>query len=145
MRYQKISGDLKEAMKNKDELRMSVLRMLLSAVYNKEISLGKKETGLSEEEFQQVLRSEAKKRKEAAEEFENGGRAELAEKERSEADILGTYLPAEMPNEELRALVKRAVSGSEHTFGAGMKAAMAEVKGRASGERVSAMVREMLP
>src|SRR3989344_9284296 len=106
MLHQQISEDLKQSMKVGDVLCTSTLRMLLAAVQNKEISLAKKDTGLSEEEFLQVIRPEVKKRKEAAEGFEKGGRTELSEKEKKEAKILEAYLPAELSEEELSDIVK---------------------------------------
>ena len=89
----KIEDDLKSAMKSSDALKVSTLRMAQSSIVNKEIQLLKKETGLSNEEICEVLRSEVKKRKDAAFEFEKAGRAGLAQKEKSEAEILVAYLP----------------------------------------------------
>ena len=148
MLHQQISEDLKQSMKTGDTLRTSTLRMLLAAVQNKEISLIKKDTGLSEEEFLQVIRSEVKKRKEAAVEFEKGGRAESAEKEKKEAEILEAYLPAEMTDEEIDTLVQKiateqgAISAKE--FGAVMKAVMTQTSGRAEGNRVAEAVKRVL-
>lgn len=90
---QKIEQDLKEAFKSQRSLEVSVLRMLRSAFHNKEIELRKKETGLSEEEAQAVLKKEIKNRKKAIEQFEKGGRQDLVEKEKSEMEILNKYLP----------------------------------------------------
>src|SRR3989344_2010932 len=101
MLHQKISEDLKQSMKDKDALRTSTLRMLLAAIKNKEISLTKKDTGLSEDELLQVIRLEVKKRKEAAEGFEKGGRAEMSEKEKKEGEILEAYFPSEPFDTEL--------------------------------------------
>ncbi len=148
MLLQKISNDLQQAMKQKDALRVSALRMFIAAIRNKEISLEKKDAGLSEEEIMQVIRTEVKKRKEAAQEFEKGGRAEMSEKELGEAQILETYLPAELSADELQRLVATAAgeagAADEHDFGAVMKAVMTAVKGRASGERVAETVRKIL-
>ncbi|OGZ56214.1 MAG: hypothetical protein A3H64_01250 [Candidatus Ryanbacteria bacterium RIFCSPLOWO2_02_FULL_45_11c] len=148
MLKQRIESDLKEAMKQKDELRTSTLRMLLAAVQNKEISLTKKDEGLSEEEFLQVIRSEVKKRKEAAEGFEKGGRTELSEKEKKEAEILEIYLPAELSEEELNVIVKQVMrdlgASSEKDFGAVMKGVMTAVLGRAGGNRVADAVKRYL-
>ena len=146
--YQKISEDLKQAMKNHDELRVSTLRMVLAAVQNKEISLAKKEEGLSDEEFLQVVRSEVKKRKEAAEGFEKGGRAALSEKEKKEGGILEAYLPAELSEEELENIVKNSIAqqglSSQKDFGAVMKNIMTAVEGRAAGNRVADAVKKSL-
>ena len=129
-------------------LRTSTLRMLLAAVQNKEISLTKKDEGLSEEEFLQVIRSEVKKRKEAAEGFEKGGRAEMSEKEQKEAKILEVYLPAELSEEDLDSIVKNVMTeqgvSSEKEFGTVMKGVMAVVQGRAAGNRVVDAVKKCL-
>jgi len=139
---------LKQAMKNHDELRVSTLRMLLAAVQNKEISLTKKGEGLSDDEFLHVMRSEVKKRTEAAEGFEKGGRAELSEKEKKEAKILEAYLPAELSEEELSDIVKNVIAGqgasSEKDFGVVMKGVMIAVRGRAAGGRATEMVKKCL-
>lgn len=143
-----IESDLKEAMKSGDEARRSTLRMLIAAIQNKEIELVKKDEGLSDNEVMAVIRSEVKKRKDAAEEFTKGGRAEMADNETREAGILAAYLPAEMSDEELDRLVDEAVlaagSVSQKDFGQIMKALVPLVKGRASGDRVSGAVRSRL-
>ena len=148
MLKQQIGSDLKEAMKQKDALRVSALRMLVAAVQNKEIGLMKKDTGLSDDELLQVIRSEVKKRKEAAGEFEKGGRGEMAKKEKEEAEILEAYLPAELSDDELEDLVRKAAeeqgASSAKDFGAVMKAAMALVEGRAAGNRVAEAVKKYL-
>lgn len=148
MLQQKLHEDLTAAMKQKDTLRVSTLRMLISAIRNKEISLIKKDTGLSEDETLQVIRTEVKQRKEAAAEFEKGGRGELAEKELSEAVLLETYLPVELSNEYLQKAVKDAMreanASSEKDFGKVMKLVMMNVQGRASGERVMHAVKDAL-
>lgn len=135
-------------MRDRDQLRVSTLRMLLAAVQNKEISLTKKGEGLSDEEFLQVMRSEVKKRKEAAEGFEKGGRAELSEKEKQEASVLEAYLPDELSEEELEALVQKVVAeqtaSSANDFGAVMKGVMGRVEGRAGGSRVADAVKKFL-
>ncbi|MEK7173703.1 MAG: GatB/YqeY domain-containing protein [Patescibacteria group bacterium] len=145
---QKIQSDLTQAMKDKDAVRVSALRMLVSSIHNKEIALLKKDAGLSDEDVLHVIRSEVKKRKEAAEEFEKGGRHEMAESELTEAQILEVYLPAELSDDELHALVKEAIwesgAAGEKDFGKAMKSAQAAVKGRALGERVAEMVRGKL-
>lgn len=145
---QKISEDLKEAMKSRDELRTSALRMLTAAIHNKEITLLKKDTGLADDEILQVIRTEIKKRKEAAGEFERGGRMEMAGKEAQEAVILEAYVPAELSDEELFHLVDNKVrelgASSEKEFGVVMKAVMTVLDGRASGERVSNAVKKAL-
>lgn len=92
---EKINQDLKEALRSKEELKISVLRMLLAAMANKEIELLKKTEGLSVEEEIQVLKKEIKNRAKAIEAFAKGGRKDLTEKETKEKEILEKYLPAE--------------------------------------------------
>jgi hypothetical protein len=145
---QKLSADLKEALKGKQELVASTLRMVISAIGNKEIDLRKKDIGLSDLEVVAVLSSEVKKRKDAVREYEKGGRAELADKEKMEMDILMKYLPAEMPDEEVLRIVKDGIREAGATgmsdFSKVMKAIMPVLKGKADGERVSALVKEAL-
>ena len=90
-----INKDLKEALRNKEELKVSVFRMLLASLANKEIELLKKTQGLSEEEAGQVLKKEIKNRKKAIDAFRQGGREELAQKEEKEKEILEKYLLSE--------------------------------------------------
>lgn len=145
---QKLSADLKEALKGKQELVASTLRMVIAAIGNKEIELRKKDIGLSDEEVLTVLASEVKKRKDAMREYEKGGRAELADKEKMEMEILARYLPAEMPDEEVLRIVKDGIreagAAGMSDFSKVMKAVMPILKGRADGERVSAFVKEAL-
>ena len=101
MLNQQIQKDLKEAMINKDALRLSVLRMLSASFKNKEIELGKKDEGLSDSDMLAVVKTEVKKRKDAAVGFRNGDREESALKEEEEMKILQKYLPAEVGDEEI--------------------------------------------
>ncbi|MBI2640797.1 MAG: GatB/YqeY domain-containing protein [Candidatus Sungbacteria bacterium] len=147
----KIQNDIKEAMRSKDELRLSVLRMLSSSIHNKElekrVKSGKAEE-LSEEEVVAAIRSEVKKRRDAIIEFEKGGRQDLAEKESAEAKILEVYLPQEISDEEIEKVVKEVISVlGEVTikdFGRVMQEAMKKVKGQAGGDRVSAAVKKIM-
>lgn len=148
---EKILQDIKEAMKARDELKLSVLRMLSSAMKNREIEkrakTGKEET-LTEEEVMASIRSEVKKRKDAVQEFEKGGRADLAQKEAAEMKVLEVYLPAEMSDEDLEKMTKEIISGmgevTQKDFGKVMGEVMKKVKGQASGDRVSAAVKKLL-
>lgn len=144
----KLKTDLVEALKAKDELKASTLRMLLAEITNKEIELKKKESGLSDEEIYQVIKSEAKKRKDAAEGFKKGDREQLALKEEKEREILEEYLPEEISDDELKKVVEEGVkeAGAENLadFGKAMKSIMPKLKGGASGDRVSKLVREIL-
>lgn len=147
---EKIQADLKETFKTGDELPRSVLRMLIAAIHNKEIERrGKGQTErLSEEELLGVISSEAKKRKDAIEQFEKGNRPELAAKEKSELEMLTKYLPKQLSEEELREKVKEAIAKSgakgEKEFGKVMALLMSEVKGKTEGSVVSRIVKEEL-
>lgn len=150
---EKIHKDLNEALKAKEELRASVLRMLSSVILNKEkekrYKLKKEEdVFLTDEEILEVASSEAKKRKEAADLYEKGGRVDLAEKEKKELEILKGYLPEQLPEEELRKLVKEAVEkvGAKDLKDTGriMGVLMPQIKGRADGNMVSKIVKELL-
>src|SRR3989344_1059675 len=101
---QKLSEDLKSALKQKNEVRVSSLRMVLAAVANKEIEIRKKDIGLSDEEVLEALSSEVKKRKDSVVEFKKGGREDLVAREVAELAVLKGYLPAEMPDEEVRRI-----------------------------------------
>lgn len=149
---EKIAGDMKDAMKSRDELKLSVLRMLQSAIHNKEIEkkgkMGEDLGELAEEELVAVFRSEIKKRRDAAEGFEKGGRHESAEKERRESEILQSYLPQELPDEELEKIAMEVVAGlgtvTMKEFGKVMGEVMKRVKRQASGDRVSGAVKKVL-
>jgi uncharacterized protein YqeY len=143
----RLEADLRSAMKARDELVTSTLRMALTAVRTAEVA-GKEARELSEDEVLAVLTREAKKRREAAEAFANGGRAELAAKERAEEEVLAGYLPAQLSDEELAGIVRDALRGGGFagmaSMGPAMKAAQAAVAGRAEGGRVAAEVRRQL-
>ncbi len=141
----KIQEDMASAMKQRDRRRVTALRMLLSR-----LQLAAKESGgeLSEEEELAVLKSERKKRSQAAEAFRRGGREDRAVAEESEMEMIEAYLPRGLSEEEIRAIVAEAVSetGAEDMSAMGqvMKAAMARIAGRADGKVVSEMVRSAL-
>lgn len=147
---ERITRDIKEALRNQEELRLSVLRMVSAALHNREIE--KRSHGatpeLLEEEITAVLRSEIKKRKDAAEGFAKGRRTDSAEKERKEEEIIRAYLPAECSDEEVEKTAREAVTeagaSSEKDFGKAMSEAMKRLKGKASGDRVSAAVKKAL-
>jgi uncharacterized protein YqeY len=139
--------DLTAAMKGRDELVTATLRMALTAIGTEEVA-GKQARELSDAEVVQVLTREAKKRREAAEAFENGGRPEQAAREKAEGEVLARYLPAQLTDEELAALVAEAVAetGAEGPKGMGlvMKALNPKIAGRAEGGRVAAAVKSAL-
>jgi uncharacterized protein YqeY len=143
----RLESDLRTAMKARDELVTSTLRMALTAVRAAEVS-GKAARQLSDDEVLGVLTKEAKKRREAATAFAEAGRDALATKERAEEDILSGYLPTQLSDDELRELVAGALAAGDFSgkqgMGPAMKAAQAAVAGRAEGGRVAAEVRRQL-
>jgi uncharacterized protein YqeY len=143
----RLNEDLRSAMKGRDDLTTSTLRLALAAVRNAEVS-GTEARELSDDEVLAVLTKEAKKRREAATAFAGAGRVEQAEKENAEGAILDRYLPAQLSDAEIAELVAGALaaggfSGKEQ-MGPAMKAAQAAVAGRAEGGRVAAEVRRQL-
>ncbi|RBM19628.1 GatB/YqeY domain-containing protein [Streptomyces sp. PT12] len=140
-----LQHDLTAAIKQRDELRSATLRMTLAAITTEEVA-GKSARELSDEEVRKVITREAKKRREAAEAFDKGGRPEQAARERAEGQVLAEYLPAQLTDEELDALVARTLAGIGGTpnMGAVMKAVTPEVAGRAEGGRVAAAVKKAL-
>lgn len=139
--------DLTTAMKARDELRSATIRMTLAAITNEEVA-GKVARELSDDEVLKVIGREVKKRKEAAEAFAGAGRTEQAAREVAEGDVLTAYLPAQLSDEELQALVDAAVAetGAEGPRGMGavMKVLTPRVAGRADGSRVAALVKAKL-
>lgn len=144
----KLDDELKTAMKAGDSLKVSTLRMAQSSIKNKEIQLLKKETGLSDEEIQEVMKSEVKKRRDAIEEYTKAGRTDLVDKEKGEMDILVAYLPAELSDEELERVLREGIreagAKDEKDFPKVMKISMAILKGKASGDRISATLKRLL-
>lgn len=143
----RLRRDLNAAMKARDELTTATLRMALTAITTEEVA-GKQARELADDEVQQVLTREAKKRREAAEAFAAAGRDELAARERAEGGVLDGYLPAQLTDGELADLVRVAVAESGATaanqMGAAMKLVVPRVAGRADGRRVSDEVRHQL-
>lgn len=148
----RLRADLATAIKAQESTRMAALRMALTAVTNEEVA-GDTARELSDAEVQKVLTREVKKRKEAAEAFAGAGRAERAQAEEDEAAVLTAYLPRQLSDDELEALVVEAVAEVTDQLGAApgqrqmgqvMKAANAKVAGRAEGGRVAAAVRTKL-
>jgi uncharacterized protein YqeY len=143
----RLESDLRDAMKARNELVTSTLRMAIAAVRTEEVA-GDTARTLSDDEVLAVIKREAKKRREAATAFADAGRTDQAEKERAEEGVLATYLPAQLSDEELTALVATALAGldtsGKSAIGPAMKAANAAVAGRAEGGRVAAEVRRQL-
>jgi uncharacterized protein YqeY len=143
----RLRTDLTTAIKARDEVTSSTLRMVLTAVTNAEVA-GKEARELSDDDVVGVLTSEAKKRREAAEAFEQGGRPESAERERAEGEVIATYLPAQLGDDELRDLVAAAIgetgASGPQAMGQVMKVVTPKTAGRAEGGRVAAEVRRQL-
>jgi uncharacterized protein len=141
----KIQEDLKQAQLARDEIKVSTLRMLISEIKNAEIAKG---GSLEEADIMSVVAREAKKRKEAAVGFRQGGREESAIKEESELKILEGYLPAQLSSEELTKIVEQTITElgakSISDMGKVIGVVMGKVKGQADGGVVSGMVKEKL-
>lgn len=144
---EQLRADLTTAMKSRDELTASTLRMVLTAVTTEEVA-GKQARELSDDEVLKVLAREGKKRRESIEAYTSAGRDELAERERAEAAVIDRYLPAQLGDDELAALVTAAIreSGAEgpKAMGQVMKVLTPQIAGRADGGRVAAEVRRQL-
>lgn len=141
----RLSLELREAMKARDRTRVATLRLLTAAVRNREVELGH---DLSDEELEAVATTEVKRRREAAEAYEQGGRPELAQREREERAILETYLPEQLSDEELGAIIDEAVAATGASgpgdLGKVMGQVMARARGRAEGGEVRRRVAERL-
>ena len=144
---ERLRADLNAAMRARDQVRMRTLRMALSSITNEEVA-GASARQLSDEEVMKVLTREARKRREAAEAFGAAGRAEQAAAERAEGEVLAGYLPAQLSDDELSALVAAAIAetGTSGMAGMGqvMKTLTPQIAGRADGARVAAEVRGRL-
>lgn len=143
----RLQSDLTTAMKARDELTLATLRMALTAVTNEEVA-GSSARELSDDDVLRVLTREAKKRREAAEAFDQAGRTELAERERAEGLVIDGYLPTQLGDDELGQLVATAIAqtgaAGPRDLGAVMKAVGPLIAGRADGKRVSDEVRRQL-
>jgi uncharacterized protein YqeY len=144
---ERLRADLKAAIRARDQVRLRTLRMALTSITNEEVS-GNTARELSDDEVVKVLTREAKKRREAAEAFESAGRAEQAAAERAEGDVLASYLPAQLTDDELTAIVSAAIAETGATgmpgMGKVMKTVTPRVAARADGARVAAEVRRQL-
>ena len=160
---ERIQEDLVRSLKEKDELKASVFRLLLASLLNREkekrykayqtkTDIAEKElvekSQLTDEEIVEVVSSEIKKRKEAALGFEKGKRQDLADKEKKELEILKAYLPEQLSEEEIRNLVKEIIekvgAKTQKDMGKVMSQLMPRIKGKADGAMVSSIVKELL-
>ena len=144
----KIVEDLKQAMKAGEVEKRDTLRMLDSMIKNTEIEKKKKEAGLSDEEVQGVISKAVKQRKDSMVQYISGGRAELAEKEKKEIEILSVYMPEQMSEEAVRGIVKATLAEigttSKEEMGKAMGPIMGKLKGQADGNLVRKIVEEEL-
>ncbi len=144
---EQIRADLVTAMKARDEISARALRMVLTSIRNEEVS-GTAVRELADDEVVKILGREAKRRREAASAFAEAGRAEQAAAERAEEDVLNAYLPAQLDDAELAAMIAEAITETGATgpggMGQVMKLLTPRVAGRADGKRVAAMVRGQL-
>ncbi|MBI4824946.1 MAG: GatB/YqeY domain-containing protein [Nitrospirae bacterium] len=141
-----ISSDLNAALKANDKTRLSILRMVKSAIKNREIDKG--HVVLTDDEAMAILNSFVKKGKESVEQFAKAGREELAEKERQELEIVQSYLPEQLSEDRIKEMAVEAVketgAAGAKDFGNVMKAMMVKTKGKADGKVVSALVKKLL-
>ena len=145
---EKIISDIKEAMRSGDTVKRDTLRFLDSAIKNTEIEKKKKETGLNDEEVLEVIARSVKQRNDSIKQYTDGGRPELAEKEKAELEILMAYMPEQMNENEIRKVVKEIISAtgtiSPSDMGKIMGQAMGKLKGKADGNIVRKIVGEEL-
>ncbi|MCX6958573.1 MAG: GatB/YqeY domain-containing protein [Verrucomicrobiae bacterium] len=145
---EQIDHDLKEAMKARDAFKLGTLRMVKSALKYSAIEQGGASAVLSDAEAMAVLRKQVKQREDSVISFEQGGRPELAEKEKAEIALLKHYLPQGLSETEVQAIVKEAIAEvaatSKAQMGAVMKAAQEKAAGRADGRQLSAAVQQLL-
>ena len=145
MLIEKIHADLRDAMRSGDAIKVSTLRMLVSAIKNREIELRSLGKQVDDSEILGVIGKQVKQRKESITSFTDAGRTELADKEKAELSVLLSFLPAQLGEEEIREEVKKVVSSSESKeFGALMKPLMAIFKGKADGSVVKRILEEEL-
>jgi uncharacterized protein YqeY len=146
----RLKSDLPTALRERDDVTVSTLRMALAAITNAEVA-GKQQVTLTDDEVVQVLRSEIRKRHDAAETYAGAGRDELAQRERSEADVLGRYVPAELDDDALLAVVREEVARANEqgatgpkAMGVVIKAVRERVGSNAAGGRVADAVKAAL-
>ena len=143
---EQIRSDLTSAMKAQEKERLSTLRMLQSAIKNEQINSGHE---LSDEEAMTVIRKAVKQRLDSIEQYTKGNRPELAEKERSEMELLKTYLPPELTDDEIESGVREIIAStgaqSKKDMGKVMKEATGRYKGRVDGKKIQEIVSRLLP
>lgn len=142
---ERLNADMKQAMKDKDKTKLSVIRMIKSALQNEQIKSGKE---LTEDEVLSVLNRERKQRKDSLQEFIKAGRDDLVAAVEAELEVLATYMPEQLSEEELRKIVQQVIAEtgatSKKEMGKVMSAIMPRVKGKADGALVNKLVQELL-
>lgn len=141
-----LKADVFTAMKAHDQVRVDTLRFLISGIRNMAIAKygAQSDTSLTDADVLETIKKQVKTHKESIEAFGKAGRSELVAKEQGELDVLVTYLPAEMSDEELKSLLTDLAASGETNFGLLMKQAMAKTNGAVDGSRVSAMLRLLM-
>lgn len=146
MLQEKITNDYKRAMKNKDAIKVSTLSFLRAAIQN--LAIEKKKEKLDDKDIVPVIKKQVKQRQDSIEQFKKGNRNDLVEKEAKELEILKTYLPEELPVDEIKKIIEEAVvltgASDQKDMGKVIKEVMAKVAGRADGKLVSGLVKEKL-
>lgn len=142
----KVRSDMTEAMKAQEKERLSTLRMLQSALKNEQINVGHE---LSDEEAMSVIRKAVKQRLDSIEQYAGAGRTELADKERSEMELLKTYLPPELSEAEIESGIREVIAStgaaSKKDIGKVMKEATVRYKGRVDGKKIQEIASRLLP
>lgn len=140
-----LQQDQLQARKDKDQKRLSILQVVLSEIKNEQIKLGKE---LQDEQAQSVVASQVKKLRDGLKDFESAGRSDLAEEAQAEISVLESYLPEQLDDSELRSIIESTITelgaSTAAEMGKVMSAAMPKVSGRADGNRVRALVQELL-
>ncbi|MGX7013681.1 GatB/YqeY domain-containing protein [Vagococcus silagei] len=143
--FEEINSDIKIAMKSKDKEALAILRIVKALLQNEEIAKGSK---LNSDEELTVLSREVKQRKEALTEFEKAGRQDLIAQAQNALDIVSKYLPTQLSDEELETLIQNAIDTSGATsmkdFGKVMGIVMPQTKGKADGQKVNALVKQLI-
>jgi uncharacterized protein YqeY len=142
---ERLVEEMKQAMKSNDKLRLSTIRMIRSGLKNKEIELRKK---LEDEEIVRVIQVMVRKGEESVEQFQNGGRTDLVEKEKREIEILKSFLPQPLGQEEILKIIDQSIqetqASSPKDIGKVMKSVMPKIGGKADGKLVNQLVKERL-
>jgi len=143
---ERLSDDMKQAMKSQEKFRLSVIRMIRSSIKNVEID---QRRTLEDDEVLEIIGREVKQRKDSLQEFTKAGREDLAESVAAEIDIISAYLPKQLTEEEVKEIVQQTIqetgASSKAEMGKVMAALMPKVKGVADGRLVNTFVRELLP